>query len=204
MSSRPKIGIMGGTFNPIHYGHLFIAEAAWKTFSLDKVIFVPAGSPPHKRNKFCGDTEDRMQMTALAIASNPHFELSLIEVNRSGFSYSVDTMELFNEQYHYDVDLYFITGADAVLDIDTWYRPERLLELCRFIAATRPGFDLQRLEKLPEHWRKRIDVMDIPGLDISSTDIRQRVQQGLPIKYLLPEAVESYIFEHNLYKEAGK
>lgn len=199
--SRTRIGIMGGTFDPIHYGHLVIAEAAWYTFSLDKVIFIPAGSPPHKRNSHSTAAPARAEMVALAIASNQHFDLSLIEVERSGFSYSVDTVAAIAQEYHNEADIYFITGADAVLDIGTWRQPERLLSMCRFVAATRPGFDLAKLEKLPAPWRNKIDVMEIPGLDISSTDIRFRVQEERPIKYLLPETVEEYIYKYRLYRQ---
>ena len=197
---RARIGIMGGTFDPIHYGHLVIAEAARYTFSLDKVIFIPTGRPPHKRNSDYTEAAYRAEMASLAISSYPHFALSLIEVERSGFSYSVDTVAAIAKEYHHNADLYFITGADAVLEIDTWHKTEQLVELCRFVAATRPGFDLSRLEQLPAQWRAKIDVMEIPGLDISSTDIRLRVKEDKPIKYLLPEPVEQYIYQHHLYK----
>lgn len=198
--TKTRIGIMGGTFDPIHYGHLVIAESARYAFSLDKVIFIPAGSPPHKRNSQHTEAAARAEMVALAIFSNPHFAFSLMEVQRSGFSYSVDTVAAITREYHNAADIYFITGADAVLDVATWYQPERLLSLCRFVAATRPGFDLTKLDKLPAQWRAKIDVMEIPGLDISSTDIRLRVKENKPIKYLLPEPVEEYIYQHQLYK----
>ena len=197
-----RIGIMGGTFDPIHYGHLVIAEAAWYAFALEKVIFIPTGSPPHKRNNHATAADQRAEMAGLAIASNPHFVLSKIEVERQGFSYSVDTVSAINQQYHGAAAIYFITGADAVLEIDTWHKPEQLLSLCRFVAATRPGFDLSRLDKLPSAWRDKIDLLESPGLDISSTDIRQRVHDGRPIKYLLPESVEEYIYQHQLYGKA--
>jgi nicotinate-nucleotide adenylyltransferase len=198
--NEQRIGIMGGTFDPVHYGHLVTAEAARNEFSLDKVIFIPTGSPPHKRQTKYSEGTHRLAMTSLAIASNPHFILCPIEMQRHGYSYSVDTVASLKLEYGPDTAIFFIAGADAVLDIPTWHDADSLMGLCRFIAATRPGFDLTSLNKLPTTWREKIEVMSIPALDISSTDIRNRVRQGKSIKYLLPEGVEEYIYTKRLYE----
>nr|WP_277997095.1 nicotinate-nucleotide adenylyltransferase [Moorella sp. Hama-1] len=203
--TRPgRVGIMGGTFDPIHYGHLVTAEAARWEFVLDKVIFVPSGHPPHKKGYQVTRAEYRYQMTVLATASNPYFEVSRTEINREGYSYTVDTVSAFRREYGPQTQLYFITGADAILEILTWKDVDRLLRECQFIAATRPGFQLNRLEEsrpqLPVEGRHRIHLIEVPALAISSTDIRWRVKNNKPIKYLLPEAVEEYICSRGLYR----
>jgi len=195
-----KIGIMGGTFDPVHYGHLVIAESARNRFDLDKVVFIPSGTPPHKRQLNTSSAAHRLEMTALAIASNPHFIVSRIELERQGFSYSVDTVSALLEKYGADTSVYFIAGTDTVGDLPTWHKAEKLLQLCTFIAAVRPGFDPNSLNKLPASWRANIALMETPSLEISSTDIRRRVREGESIKYLLPEPVEAYIYAQKLYK----
>jgi nicotinate-nucleotide adenylyltransferase len=199
---------MGGTFNPIHFGHLVTAEEALNQFKLGKIIFVPSGHPPHKRPRPVLPPEDRYQMTAIATASNPHFEVSRIEVDREGPSYAIDTVKELMRVYGPKAEIYFITGADAILEILTWRDAERLYGLCKFIAATRPGYSLKKfreLHLLPEnHWKtKKPDVyfMEVPALAISSTDIRKRVKENRPIRYLLPEGVAEYIYKHRLYRE---
>lgn len=205
MEAKKSLGIMGGTFDPIHYGHLVTAECVRYQFRLEKVIFVPTGRPPHKDRKVT-DPYDRLAMTRLAVASNPHFEVSDIEVRKKRISYTIDTIEKMKEFYPFS-RLYFITGADAVLEILTWRNIEKLLSMCNFIAATRPGYNLQNLEDklkgLPDHFLRRIFSIVVPALAISSTDIRKRVRECRPIKYLLPEAVERYIKEHGLYKSTN-
>jgi len=193
------IGIMGGTFDPIHYGHLVIAEAARYQLGLERVIFVPAARPPHKR-RAGGDGEQRAHLTELAIGGNPYFQLSRIELERQGYSYSVDTVKAFQEQYGPGAALWFITGADMILSIRTWMRAEELRQLCRFAAAPRPGFDLAKLEQLPPEWRERIRILDAPLLEISGSEIRRRVAAGEPIRYLVPENVENYILRQGLYE----
>ena len=199
-----RIGIMGGTFDPIHYGHLVAAEEARCQFGLEKVIFIPAGHPPHKVSRKISDACHRLAMTRLAIESNPFFTASAIEIERPGLSYTINTVRDMRSTYPL-ADIYFITGADAVLEILSWKHIDELLDQCCFIAAKRPGYRLGRLKaKLPGLRReqfRRITVMEVPALAISSTDIRQRVQTGRPIKYLLPEAVEKYIGEQGLYRE---
>ncbi len=194
-----KLGIMGGTFDPIHYGHLFLAEQAYHQLMLDKVLFVPAGTPPHKKAKEYSTVADRVEMTRLAIAGNYHFELSLLEAERAGFSYSADTVAAFAEQFGNKCELWFICGADSMIEINSWYQPERLVSICRFATAARPGFDLTRIAQLPAKWQEKIDILDMPLLEISSTDIRQYVQDNKAIKYLLPDAVEEYIHARKLY-----
>lgn len=199
-----RIGIMGGTFDPIHYGHLVAAEGARHQFALEKVIFVPAARPPHKTDRMISKPGHRLMMTGLAVASNGHFEVSAMEVERSGFSYTIDTVRSVAGMYQ-QAKIYFITGADAVLEILTWRQVDQLLKSAVFIAATRPGFRLenlaQRLRGLPREALNSIELMEVPALAISSTDIRRRVREGRPIKYLLPEAVEEYIISNNLYKD---
>jgi nicotinate-nucleotide adenylyltransferase len=200
-----KIAIMGGTFDPIHYGHLVAAEAVRDRFQLDKVIFIPAGNPPHKNIKNITDSIHRYNMTMLATATNPYFEVSRIEIDRIGITYTVDTIKELRKEYGTVVELFFITGADALLEILTWHKVEELLELCHFVAATRPGFNLkdleQKLYEIKSKYSKEIFHIEIPSLAISSTDIRDRVKSNHTIKYLLPESVEQYIHKYGLYRE---
>lgn len=198
-----KIGIMGGTFDPIHYGHLVAAEGARCHFGLDMVFFVPAARPPHKGDRYISHPSHRLNMTMLATGSNPHFEVSDIEIRRSGPSYTIDTVFHFARSWP-GASICFITGADAILEILTWHRVEELLDMCSFIAATRPGYRLENLagslQGLSSRYIKKISVMEVPALAISSTDIRERVKKGMPIKYLLPEKVEEYLYNNRLYR----
>lgn len=200
---RKKLGIMGGTFDPIHYGHLVAAEGARHHFGLDRVIFVPAARPPHKGSSDISEPYHRLGMTFLATRSNANFEVSDLEMKRSGPSYTIDTVE-YHRRSMPDTAVYFITGADAVLEILTWHRVQELLDMCFFIAATRPGYRLENISEslkgLPSYCLEKISSMEVPALAISSTDIRDRVRKGMPIKYLLPEDVEKYIFSKSLYK----
>ncbi|SMB92851.1 nicotinate-nucleotide adenylyltransferase [Thermanaeromonas toyohensis ToBE] len=200
-----RVGLMGGTFDPIHYGHLVTAEAARCEFNLDKVIFIPSGQPPHKKDYEVTSAEHRYRMTVLATASNPYFEVSRIEIDRPGLSYTVDTVSEYRRLWGPEPEIYFITGADAILEILHWKDVDILLTRCHFIAATRPGFPLARLEevkpRLPQDAEQRIHLLEVPALAISSTDIRRRVREGKSIKYLLPEPVEEYIREQGLYRE---
>jgi len=198
--SRQRLGIMGGTFDPIHYGHLVTAEAARERYGLERVLFIPTGCPPHKRPGTISDFWDRYLMVMLAILSNPHFEASRIEYDRGGVSYTIDTVTQLRGIYGDDTEFYFICGVDTFLEIFSWKRPQDLLRMCGFIVATRPGYNLSRLyEILGDTYRDAVTVMEIPLLDISSTDIRARAKKGLSIKYLLPEAVESYIYKNKIY-----
>ncbi len=205
-ANRQKIGIMGGTFDPIHYGHLYIAECSRHRFGLQKVIFIPTGNPVHKRRRGITSPSRRMEMTALAIRSNPYFDISAIEVQRSGPTYTVDTLEELHQEGTGE-KIFFITGADAILEILTWKDVTRVFELCEFIAITRPGYSFREIDKvlsrLTNVQRNRIHFHQTGGILISSTDIRHRVRCGEPIKYLVPEQVEEYIKEYGLYLLAG-
>ncbi len=198
------LGIMGGTFDPIHYGHLVTAEGARYSFGLDRVIFVPSGRPPHKPGHLVSDPLDRYKMTCLAVATNPFFCASAIEVERPGPSFTIDTVRAVMQLYP-GAKIYFITGADALLEIFKWKDFDILLTICNFVAATRPGYRLFELREktatLPPGLKQNISYMEVPALAISSTDIRQRVHDGRPVKYLLPESVEDYIKENNLYRK---
>ncbi|MBA7561577.1 putative nicotinate-nucleotide adenylyltransferase [subsurface metagenome] len=189
---------MGGVFDPIHYGHLFTAEEARVEFKLDKIIFVPCRKPAHKRENNISDSEHRYLMTDLATSNNQFFKVSKVELNRPGPSYSIDTVKEFLRKYNHGVEIFFITGADAFLEIDSWYKSEELVQLCQFVAVTRPGYDLN---KLNQKFKKIIKIMEIPALSISSTDIRRRVREEKSIKYLLPHEVEKYIYKKGLYRK---
>lgn len=196
---------MGGTFDPIHYGHLVTAEGALWQYGLDEVVFVPTGHPWMKEHKQVAPAEHRYLMTVIATASNPRFSVSRIEVEREGPTYAVDTLQELRRSAEEEVELYFITGADAILEIFQWKDPEEVLSLAHFIAATRPGYDLARFKEAapPEIvGHARISMMDIPALAISSTDVLRRVRDGEPIRYLVPEGVEAYIHKTGLYRES--
>lgn len=204
-SGLSRIGIMGGTFDPIHYGHLVAAEESRSAFCLDKVIFMPAGRPPHKQSRKVSEPEQRYHMTALAVSSNPGFEVSRLEVDKAEITYTYDTVTDLRRIYGEDIKIYFITGADAVLELLTWYRIEELLGICGFIAVTRPGFDKsdleQKIKEITSKYGGEIICIEVPLLAISSTDIRERCRAGKTIKYLLPEEVEQYILENGMYRE---
>lgn len=197
------IGILGGTFDPIQIAHLVIAEQARVCLGLQEVLFIPAGDPWRKRGQNITIAEHRVAMVRLAIASNPYFLLSLIEVERPGPSYSVDTIEQLQLEFGGGIELYFIMGMDAVFDLPNWKEPERLSRLCRLVVMARPGYDRSGLLALDEQvpgLSERLVLLEAPLLDISSSDIRQRVAQGLPIRYLVPDEVGRYIREHGLYR----
>lgn len=199
----PSIALMGGTFDPIHLGHLVTAEAAVEQFGLDQVLFVPALQPPHKQGYPVTPAEHRLAMVQLATRSNPRFAVSSVELDRQGPSYTVDTLAEMRESLPYGTRLYFITGADAVINVETWREPERLFRLCHFIAAHRPGFPTNAIREglrgLEHRYNTRILEVDAPAFEVSSTDIRQRVRDGRTIKYLVPGPVEEYICVNGLY-----
>ncbi|MGB9877602.1 MAG: nicotinate-nucleotide adenylyltransferase [bacterium] len=194
-----KIGIMGGTFDPIHIGHLVAAEEARAVFRLDKVIFVPNYQPPHKPGVPVTNPEHRYAMVLLSIYTNPYFEVSRIEIERGGPSYAIDTVKEFRKLYP-EAEIYFITGADAIAEILSWKQGKEILKLCKFIAVTRPGYDIEKVkEKLRGVDNNNVEFLKITEINISSTEIRQRVKEGKPIKYLVLDTVENYIYKHNLY-----
>lgn len=202
-----SIGIMGGTFDPVHLGHLVIAEEVRIQYNLDNVIFVPSGNPPHKETREISDAEHRYMMTVLATITNPSFTVSRVEIDRpvAELTYTIDTIRFFHQYYEGKAKIFFITGADAILEILTWKDYRELLSICSFIAATRPGYCLNKLEDTigvvcPEALCN-IHVLEIPAVAISSTLIRRRVADGKPIKYLAPENVAQYIVKNKLYHE---
>ncbi len=201
MSRGPKIGVMGGTFDPIHHGHLVAAEEARHAFELERVLFVPVGDPWQKSDQDVSPATDRLEMVGLAIADNDAFEVSRVDVDRAGPTFTIDTLRVLAplvEKERQEAELFFITGADAILEILTWKDPQEALRLATFVAVTRPGHDLAGLRKLGIE--ERVVMLEIPALAISSTDIRARVADGRPIRYLVPAPVEQYIRERRLYK----
>ena len=206
-NKQKKIGIMGGTFNPVHHGHLVTAQEALDQFGLDEVIFIPTGDPPHKIEDLLAHAEDRYLMTVIATSSNSSFFVYRIEIDRKGKSYTIDTVKELRRLFGSGSELYFITGADAILEILTWKNTREIVTLAKFIAATRPGYDLSKIKGLKttlfddeDEGDQRIFIMEIPALAISSTDIRQRIKIGRPVNYLVPEGVNNYILKHGLYK----
>lgn len=202
--SIASLGIIGGAFNPIHYGHLIAAECARVEFNLDQVLFVPAHTPPHKEESDILDQAERYRMVEMAVLSNPAFRVSDLELKRAGVSYTVDTLEYFCRHYP-SSEIFFIMGLDSLFILDTWKDVERLIQLCRFIIVTRPGYNIKEevgiRKRLPAEFWSQANFLAIPGLDISSSDIRMRVAQGKPIRYMLPETVENYIRQNNIYRE---
>ncbi len=198
-----KIGIMGGTFDPIHVGHLFLAEEVKSAYALDKVIFVPSKIGPHKMNAVKTPPEIRYQMVRCAIADNAAFSVSDIEIKRAGISYTIDTVHHFRRLYP-RAEIYFITGADAIVEIETWRDYEALLRGITFIAATRPSLKDEQLRaairRLNTVYAANIKMMDMISLEISSSDIRRRRAAGKPIKYLVRRCVEQIIAERQLYE----
>ena len=200
MTRQRRIGLMGGTFDPIHHGHLVAAEEARWQFQLDQVLFIPTGQPWQKPVGV-SPAEDRYQMTVIATASNPAFSVSRVEIDHPGPTYTVDTLRRLRAELGERTRLYFITGADAVLHILTWKDRDEVLDLAEFIAATRPGYDLGKLaERLPGAG-ERVHQMEVPMLAISSTELRARVARGAPILYLVPDGVVRYVAERGLYRQ---
>lgn len=199
-----RVGVLGGTFDPIHYGHLVIAQEALVCLELVRVIFVPAKNPPHKLQQPQSPGRHRLRMTQLATGSNPGFQVSEVDLLRPGPSYSVDTLALLQEQLGPEAELYFLMGMDSLAGILTWHRPDLLLARARLVVAGRPGYnvDLQELEAALPGISSRTLRIHPPELAISSQDLRRRLRDGLPVRYQLPESVEAYIHEHGLYSLA--
>jgi len=223
------IGILGGTFNPIHYGHLVAANEILEKFRLEKVILIPAAKPPHKDDRAIIDPHHRLIMAVLATVSNPALIVSPMEIEREGISYSIETLRRLRQLYGAEVDLYFIAGIDAFLDVSTWKDVDQLFQQCHFIVISRPGYDTAhllevlgqtvsakfnhlRFELTPQlspfgtqkilisETKYCIFLTGITALDISSSEIRRRVREGRSIRYLLPKSVEDYIMKHRLYQ----
>lgn len=201
-----RIGVLGGTFDPVHLGHLLIAEEARVRLKLDSMLLIPAGEPWLKSEQPLSPSEHRLRMLELSVASNPHFRVARNELDRPGPSYTVDTLRELRQELGPDTTLYFILGLDALAEFHRWEQPESILELCELAIVSRPGFQNsnildQLLARFPEAGR-RINLLSVPLIDISATDIRNRAKQGHSFRYLVPEAVEEYILEHRLYLSA--
>ena len=217
-----SVGLLGGTFNPIHNGHLAIARQAREALALDRVVLIPTGDPPHKPNERLAAAKDRYEMVRLAIASDPLLSISDVEVRRPGKSYTIDTIRLLQQEYGDPTRLFFLIGLDAFLEFPTWHDPETLLTLCSFVVLSRPGLSFQALSAMPLIPRipqaslleldagraSRLDVavgpqslicLRLPPTNVSASDIRARLAQGCSTANLLPPAVESYILQHHIY-----
>lgn len=198
-----RLGILGGTFDPIHLGHLRMAEAVYERMSLEQIIFIPAFVPPHKLGMDFAPAADRFAMTELAVADRSDFSVSDMELRRSGISYTIDTVRQLRAIYK-DEDLYFIIGADSVAQLHTWHYIEEMLELVMFVAAGRPGYEGVMDEvvmHLGPRAKERIILLDTPEYDISSTEIRSRIRAGGSLAGMVPGAVEKYIYQHHLYQK---
>lgn len=205
MKKVRKIGIMGGTFDPIHIGHLILGEAAYEQFGLDEVWFMPAGNPPHKRNRIGrASDEQRVEMVRRAISSNPHFVLSLEEMNEDGYSYTYRTLERLNAQYTQS-EFYFIIGADSLFDFDTWREPQRIADACKIVVATRNQISPEVFESVLNQRREQFHgsflKLDTPNLDISSQTIRSWIKEHQTVRYYLPESVQNYIIDQRIYED---
>ena len=194
---RPRIGIMGGTFDPIHHGHLVAASEVADRFELERVIFVPTGQPWQKADKQVTEAEHRYLMTVIATAANPRFEVSRVDIDREGPTYTVDTLRDLRA-LHPDAEFYFITGADALGSILSWRDWEEMFDDATFVGVTRPGYVLSE-EMLPPEKRREVELIDVPAMAISSTDCRERSEQGRPVWYLVPDGVVQYIAKNQLY-----
>ncbi|HEY9366535.1 MAG TPA: nicotinate-nucleotide adenylyltransferase [Agromyces sp.] len=190
---RPRIGVMGGTFDPIHHGHLVAASEVAQSLDLDEVVFVPTGQPSYKSN--VTQAEHRYLMTVIATASNPRFTVSRVDIDREKPTFTIDTLRDIRRERP-DADLYFITGADAIAQILSWKDVQELWDLAHFVAVSRPGHVLS-VSGLPE---QDVSLLEVPALAISSTDCRSRVRRGFPVWYLVPDGVVQYISKHHLYR----
>lgn len=193
-----RIGIMGGTFDPIHNGHLVAGSEVAYRFGLDIVLYVPTGEPWQKADRKVSDKEDRYLMTVIATASNPRFTVSRVDIDREGATYTIDTLRELREQFP-DAELFFITGADSLQNITSWKDYEEMFELAHFVGVNRPGYEVDE-SALPEG---KVQFIDIPAMAISSTDCRARARSGQPVWYLVPDGVVQYIEKRKLYRQEG-
>ena len=200
-----NIGILGGTFDPIHMGHLVVAEEARTKLGLREVLFVPAGQPWLKQDRNITPAVHRIEMVRLAIADNPHFKLSTLEVEHPGPSYTVDTLTVLQKQLGNEASLFFVLGRDTLAELPLWKEPRKVVQLCRLVVPPRLGSkDLKHLEEAIPGLLNRVIQLDMPVIGVSSSEIRQRLAQGLTIRYLVPLEVEKYITEHRIYPTSAK
>ena len=200
---KKRVGIMGGTFNPIHLGHLIIAEAAYEAYNLDEVLFVPSGVSYMKDQSEILDAKKRVHMTGLAIEDNPHFALSTIEIDRDGNSYSYETLETLRKQ-NPNTEYFFLVGSDTLFALETWKHPEILLPSCTILVAVRDGVPMEKMQEhakyLEEKFGGSIKLLTTPNIEISATDIRNRLAEGRNVKYFVPDSVLDFINKYDLYK----
>jgi nicotinate-nucleotide adenylyltransferase len=200
--ARRNIGVLGGTFDPVHTGHLIVAQEVAIVMGLERVIFVPDRHPWLKADRPISPAEHRLEMLRLALEGGPNFAFSRVDLNRPGPSYSVDTLADLQKELGGEVELFFILGWDVLQEVPRWWQPQRLVEICRLVAVPRPGSlrpDLSELEREVPGIARRTRLLEGPLIGISSSEVRWRVREGLPIRYLVPEAVEKYIREQGLY-----
>jgi nicotinate-nucleotide adenylyltransferase len=198
MGDAQRIGVMGGTFDPIHHGHLVAASEVAQVFALDEVVFVPTGQPWQKDDRQVSPSEDRYLMTVIATASNPRFSVSRIDIDRGGPTYTIDTLRDLRTERGDEAELFFITGADALAQIMSWQDVNELFALAHFVGVTRPGHRLTG-DGLP---KDKVSLVEVPALAISSTDCRERVGRGEPIWYLVPDGIVQYIAKRRLYRRS--
>lgn len=203
MDEKMRLGLFGGTFDPIHWGHLLTAESIREQLQLDKIIFIPWGKPPKQWRSGATDAEHRYNMVSLAVNSNPAFEASRMEIDREGLSYTIDTVDEVNCIYAGQARIYFITGPENVSRIKEWKEAERLLRACEFITTRRAGYcpgNLdEQVQRLRSEYSAKVHIVDTPLIEISSTEIRRRVKSGQSVRYYVPDDVEKYIIENRLY-----
>ncbi len=202
LSRANRLGIFGGTFDPIHLGHLLVAEELRFRLSLDRVLFLPSNLPPHKTGQSVGPNDDRMVMLRAALEGNPRFEISMVDMERAGLSYTADSLEILGERYS-DSELYFLMGQDSLRDLPTWHDPNRIARSARLGVALRPGVnvDLDAIVSVVPDARDRVELVPVPLIQISSREIRRRVRAGEPITYHVPKPVEEHILRRSLYRE---
>ncbi len=200
MVDKKRIGILGGTFNPIHLGHLMIAEMALEAFNLNRVIFVPAKEPPHKEADVI-EAKYRLEMVHAAVLDNPNFLVSDVEMKREGKSYTIDTVRYFYNTYGPTTEFFFIAGTDTIQNLPTWKYIEELLDMCEFIGAIRPGAteDIGEIIEWFGQRGSRIHILEVPEIKLSATDLRYRLREGLSTRYMLPRSVYQYIKRHKIY-----
>lgn len=205
---RKKVGIMGGTFDPIHVGHLILGEKAYEQLALDKVWFMPSGNPPHKKDRAGRATDDqRVAMVEKAISGNPHFELSLIEMHEEGYSYTYRTLETLKKE-NPDTDYYFIIGADSLFSFDTWMEPARICQACTLVVATRNHTSIQELDQKIDELSRQYDGhflrLDTMNIDVSSRLLREWLRKGKSLRYYVPDEVIRYIYRNHIYHSIGE
>lgn len=202
--TEQRVGVFGGTFDPVHVGHLIVATELRFALRLDCVLFVPAGRPPHKTSQEISDNEHRLAMLQLALGDSPWFAISLVDMQRPGPSYTADTLAILRRELE-PAELVFLMGSDSLRDLPTWHEPHRIVAQAEIGVARRPGIevDLEQIYAYIPNARGRIHLVDVPLIGISSTDLRERVRTGRPISYQVPLPVEHYIAEHGLYRDAS-